>query len=65
MLILFASRRTSFTDFRRIHDDRTPHVNPAAGAVVLNLPAARASNFTKKSEANDKWHASTQRASPN
>ena len=34
MLILFASRRSSPTDFRRIHDDRTPHVDPAAGAVV-------------------------------
>src|SRR2546422_920543 len=32
MPILFASRRTSPMAFRRIHDNRTPHVDAAAGA---------------------------------
>jgi hypothetical protein len=34
MPILFASRRTSSSDFRRIHDDRTPHVDAAVGAAA-------------------------------
>src|SRR5208282_4054577 len=45
MLILFASRCTSPTDFRRIHDDRTPHVDPAAGAVVPAFSGLKKNDF--------------------
>jgi hypothetical protein len=91
MLILFASRCTSPTDFRRIHDDRPPHVDAAAGAAVPSFSGLNKNEFVpntiiepacserslrlgcrpveqfykKKSEDYNKWHGSTQRASPN
>jgi hypothetical protein len=45
MPILFASRRTSPSAFRRIHDDRTPQVDAAAGAGGADILRLASNDF--------------------